>query len=151
MLHESGLVMNQIAELRLEINSARLSVLEAAIKIDEGDAKAAMQEIAIAKVHVPRVLLRAVDYAIQIYGAAGISQDTPLAYMMATARTMRIVDGPDEVHLLQLGKQESKRASAVRSRLVEQEAASRDLMKSYNLHKADPLHLGWTWETKPKL
>lgn len=76
----------------------------AAITIDQGSAKTALKEIAQAKVLVPKTLLQTLDWAIQAYGAAGVCQDTPLAYMWAHGRTMRIVDGPDEVHLMQLGE-----------------------------------------------
>ncbi|KAJ9150191.1 Acyl-CoA dehydrogenase/oxidase [Pleurostoma richardsiae] len=151
MLHEHGLVLSRVARARIGIDSARLVVLNAAVKMDEGNAKLAMKEIAEAKVLVPQVLDRVLDNAIQIYGGAGVSQDTPLAYMWASARTMRLVDGPDEVHLLQLGKRECRRAQEVRERLEKQKVLEEKLFQYYNLSKVDPLHLGWTHETKPKL
>lgn len=151
MLHEHSLIISQVARARIEIDSTRLLVLNAAAKMDDGNAKAAMKEIAEAKIAVPHMLGRVLDDAIQVYGGAGVSQDTPLAYMWATARTMRLVDGPDEVHLMQLGKREDKRAAAVRARLESQKSLSEELFKRYNVRKEDPLHMGWTAETKPKL
>lgn len=150
MLHEYGSVLRQAAEARIEIDSARLVVLNAASKIDKGDAKLALQEIAEAKVLVPRVLTRILDDVIQVYGAEGISQDTPLAYMWACARTMRMVDGPDEVHLLQLGKRESRRAGTIRNLLGRQNVLERELFSHYKLSKTDNLFMGWTQETKPR-
>lgn len=151
MLHEHGLVLSQVARARVEIDSSRLVVLNAAIKIDEGNAKLALREIAQAKILVPQMLGRVLDDAIQIFGGAGVSQDTPLAQMWASARTMRIVDGPDEVHLLQLGRGEAKRAEAVRALLAKQSALEADFFAAYGLSKVDRLQLGWTSDTKPKL
>lgn len=71
-------------------------MLNAAIKIDQRDAKYALKEIAEAKVKVPQVALEVIDRAIQAHGAQGVCQDTPLAYMWAHLRTLRIADGPDE-------------------------------------------------------
>ncbi|KAH6697231.1 acyl-CoA dehydrogenase/oxidase [Plectosphaerella plurivora] len=151
MLHEHGLVLSQIARARVEIDSSRLVVLNAAIKIDEGNAKQALKEIAQAKILVPQMLGRVLDDAIQVFGGAGVSQDTPLAQMWASARTMRIVDGPDEVHLLQLGRGEAKRAEAVKALLAKQERLEAEFFAAYGLTKVDRLQLGWTAETKPKL
>ncbi|KAK1763983.1 hypothetical protein QBC33DRAFT_613416 [Phialemonium atrogriseum] len=151
MLHEHGLVVSKVAQARIDIDSARLVVLDAAVKMDNGNAKLAMKEIASAKVLVPQMLSRILDDAIQVYGGAGVSQDTPLAYMWASARTMRLVDGPDEVHLLQLGKHELRRAASIRDRLGRQKTAEEDLLRQYNMKKLDPLHMGWSSETKPRL
>ncbi|KUL84709.1 hypothetical protein ZTR_07628 [Talaromyces verruculosus] len=107
-LSSHGVILEWLARSRIEIDAARLLVLNAAIKIDQGDARSALKEIAEAKVFVPAVTLTVIDRAIQAFGAAGISQDTPLAAMWANARTLRIVDGPDEVHLQQLAKRENK-------------------------------------------
>ncbi|KAM0330105.1 hypothetical protein ACHAQA_004277 [Verticillium albo-atrum] len=134
-----------------EIDASRLVVLNAAIKIDEGNAKVALKEIAEAKILVPEMLSRVLDGAIQVYGGAGVSQDTPLAQMWANARTMRLVDGPDEVHMLQLGRRESRRADATRTLLAQQKALEAEVFKKYNMIKLDSLHMGWTSETKPKL
>lgn len=93
MLSEHGVMIERIGRMRVEIDAARLVVLDAAIKIDGADAKAAKKEIAQAKILVPEVLLRSIDQAIQAYGGAGVCQDTPLPKMYASGRTMRIVDG----------------------------------------------------------
>lgn len=76
--------------------------MNAAIKIDELNAKRALLEIAEAKILVPSTTLTVLDRAMQAFGGAGLSQDTPLAVMWANARTLRIVDGPDEAHLMQV-------------------------------------------------
>ncbi|KAL4919426.1 hypothetical protein BDW62DRAFT_209661 [Aspergillus aurantiobrunneus] len=107
-LSSHGVILEWLAKSRIEIDSARLIVLNAAIKIDQGDAKFALKEIAQAKVLVPQAALTVIDRAVQAYGAAGVSQDTPLANLWALIRTLRIADGPDEVHLQQLGKRENK-------------------------------------------
>ncbi|KAH7240514.1 hypothetical protein FSOLCH5_010742 [Fusarium solani] len=151
MLHEHGHVITQVAQARVDIDASRFVVLNAAVKIDKGGAKSAIREIAEAKILVPKMLCRILDNAIQIYGGAGVSQDTPLAYMWASARTMRLVDGPDEVHMLQLGRRESRRAEAVRARLQAQKELEQDLFSAYKLDKVDALHMGWTSDTKPKL
>jgi acyl-CoA dehydrogenase len=107
-LSSHGVILEWLARSRIEIDAARLIVLNAAIKIDQKDARSALKEIAEAKVFVPTITLAVIDRAIQAFGAAGISQDTPLSAMWANARTLRIVDGPDEVHLQQLAKRENK-------------------------------------------
>ncbi|KAH6880344.1 acyl-CoA dehydrogenase/oxidase C-terminal, partial [Thelonectria olida] len=151
MLHEHGLVISQVAQARIEIDPCRLVVLNAAIKIDNEGAKLGMKEIAEAKIAVPQMLGRVLDNAIQVYGGAGVSQDTPLAYMWASARTMRLVDGPDEVHILQLGKREGRRAGIIRDRLRAQKVLEETMFEQYRLNKVDALDMGWTSETKPKL
>jgi alkylation response protein AidB-like acyl-CoA dehydrogenase len=88
----------RIADARIAIDQARLLTLYAAWKIDEVGALAAMIEISAIKVVAPNVLQRVVDDAIQIHGGAGVSSDTPLARLFAQARTLRLADGPDEVH-----------------------------------------------------
>ena len=88
----------RIADLRIAIDQARLLTLHAAWKIDTLGARAAQAEIAAIKVVAPSVLQRVVDEAIQMFGAAGLSDDLPLAALFATARALRIVDGPDAVH-----------------------------------------------------
>ncbi|KAI9924442.1 hypothetical protein ASPWEDRAFT_167420 [Aspergillus wentii DTO 134E9] len=107
-LSSHGVILEWIAKSRIEIDAARLIVLNAAIKIDQGDAKSALKEIAQAKVLVPQTALTIIDRAVQAYGAAGVCQDTPLANLWAMIRTLRIADGPDEVHLQQLGRRENK-------------------------------------------
>lgn len=108
-LSQHGTILEWIAQSRIEIEAGRLLVLQAADKIDRSDAKGAMGMIAQAKVFVPSMTLRVVDRAVQAHGAAGVSQDFPLAKMWAHQRTLRIADGPDEVHLNQLGRTENKR------------------------------------------
>ena len=99
----------RIARARIDIQMARLLTLDAAQKIDLLGAKAARSEIAQIKVAVPDVALRILDEAIQMHGGAGVTQDFPLAALWAGARTMRIVDGPDAVHLMSIGRMELKK------------------------------------------
>ena len=119
-LNEHGVILEWIAKSRLEIDAARLVVLNAAMKIDEKDAKNALKEIAEAKVLCPQMALTVIDRAVQSYGGAGVCQDTPLANMWAGIRTLRIADGPDEVHLQQMGKNENKRSEEIREKLEKQ-------------------------------
>jgi acyl-CoA dehydrogenase len=117
-LSSHGVILEWIAKSRIDIDAARLIVLNAAIKIDQGDAKSALKEIAQAKVLAPQTALTVIDRAVQAYGAAGVCQDTPLAYLWAGIRTLRIADGPDEVHLQQLGRRENRsRKDAVTKKL----------------------------------
>ncbi|HYC66595.1 acyl-CoA dehydrogenase family protein [Brevundimonas sp.] len=88
----------RVAEARTEIEMCRLLVLKAAWMMDNGGAKNARSEIAQIKVAAPRMALKVIDDAIQAFGGAGVSADTPLAEMYAMVRTLRIADGPDEVH-----------------------------------------------------
>ena len=119
-LNEHGVILEWIAKSRMEIDASRLIVLNAAMKIDEKDAKNALKEIAEAKVLVPQMALTVIDRAVQSYGAGGVCQDTPLANMWAQIRTLRIADGPDEVHLQQMGKNENRRSEEIRERLERQ-------------------------------
>ncbi len=89
----------RVARARIAIDQVRLLTLYAAWKIDRVGALAAMTEIAAIKVAAPNVLQEVVDAAIQLHGGAGVSRDTPLAALFAQARTLRLADGPDEVHL----------------------------------------------------
>jgi acyl-CoA dehydrogenase len=109
--------------------------------IDSADAKFALKEIAEAKVFVPRVALDVIDKAIQAYGGAGVSQDTPLANMYAHGRTMRIVDGPDEVHMLQLGRNENKRGKALLEKIQGYKKKTDEYLDMYGLAKRDILQL----------
>lgn len=140
-LHEHGVMLDRIARSRIDIDAARLIVCNAAIMIDQSNAKGALKEIAEAKVLVPQTLLRTLDWAIQAYGAAGVCQDTPLANMWAHGRTMRIVDGPDEVHLQQLGRNENKRGKAMKEQIERQKAKSEELFGVYGIKRKDPLEL----------
>ncbi|KIW88797.1 uncharacterized protein Z519_10844 [Cladophialophora bantiana CBS 173.52] len=141
LLAEHGIMLERVARSRIEIDAARLAVLNAAIKIDQSNAKDALKEIAEVKVQVPNVLLDVLDRAIQAYGGAGVSQDTPLANMWASGRTMRIVDGPDEVHILQLGRNENKRGPALLKRIEAQKKKTQELFRQYGLEAKDPLAL----------
>ena len=105
-LAEQGVVQQQIAESRMEIEQARLLTLKTAWLIDNGGVKGARTEIAAIKVIAPRVALSVLDRAIQIHGGAGVSDDFPLASMYAHARTLRLADGPDEVHVRTVARQE---------------------------------------------
>ena len=134
-LSEHGVLLERLARSRMEIDAARLVVLNAALMIDEAGAKGALKEIAEAKVLVPETTLAVIDRAIQSFGGAGVSQDTPLASMWANSRTLRIVDGPDEVHLQQMGKNENKRAKEVTARIAWQKQASERLFRQYGTPK----------------
>jgi len=139
MLNEHGVILEWIAKSRLEIDSARLIVLNAAIKIDESNAKGALKEIAEAKVMVPQMALTVIDRAVQSYGGAGVCQDTPLANMWAQIRTLRIADGPDEVHLQQMGKNENKRGKEVMAKLNWQKEAGQRLLKQHGVQQKSRL------------
>jgi acyl-CoA dehydrogenase len=130
-LASHGVILEWIAKSRIEIDAARLIVLNAAICIDSADAKAALKEIAQAKVLVPQMALTVIDRAIQAHGGMGVCQDTPLAGMWANVRTLRIADGPDEVHLQQMGKRENRqRKTATVAKLQWQKEAERRLLKA---------------------
>jgi acyl-CoA dehydrogenase len=103
-LAEQGMVQDWISTSQIEIEQARLLTLKAAWMIDALGKKAAMNEIAMIKIAVPKMLTDVVDRAIQLYGGAGVSDDFPLASMWAHGRTLHIVDGPDEVHKRSLAK-----------------------------------------------
>lgn len=107
-LVQQGVVQEWIAQARIDIEQARLLVLKSAWMIDTHGVKNARKEIAAIKVAVPKMAERIIDHAIQSYGGAGVSQDTPLAAMYAGIRSMRIVDGPDEVHIRDIARLEIK-------------------------------------------
>ncbi|MDC3377172.1 acyl-CoA dehydrogenase family protein [Candidatus Nanopelagicales bacterium] len=108
-LADQGVIRESIALSRIEIEQARLLTLKAAAMIDEVGAKGARTEIAAIKVVAPRVACDVIDRAIQIHGGAGVSDDTPLAAMYAGARSLRLADGPDEVHLRDIARVELRR------------------------------------------
>ena len=111
-LAERGSIREGIARSRIEIDQARLLVLNAAHRIDSVGAKHARREIAMIKVVAPVMALAVIDRAIQVHGGAGVSQDTFLARAWAQARTLRLADGPDEVHLESVARLEIGRDGA---------------------------------------
>jgi acyl-CoA dehydrogenase len=105
-LAEQGVMIERIANSRIMIDQSRLLVLHAAWKMDTAGNKEARREIAEIKVAIPNMACQVIDWAVQTHGAGGVTKDFGLARMFATARIMRIVDGPDEVHQFQLGRLE---------------------------------------------
>lgn len=134
-------MLERVARSRIEIDTARLTVLNAALMIDSKDAKHALKEIAEAKVQIPSMALEVIDRAVQAFGGAGVCQDTPLANMWAHGRTMRIVDGPDEVHILQLGRNENKRGNFLLEKQKWQKAKTDEMAKAYGITRRDVLQL----------
>jgi acyl-CoA dehydrogenase len=108
-LAELGANFDIITECRMEIEMARLLCLKAAWMIDQGDARAAAPWISQIKVVAPRVALKVVDEAVQMFGGAGVSQDTPLARSWTHLRTLRLADGPDAVHRRQVARAELRK------------------------------------------
>jgi len=111
---EQGVVQEWIADSRIEIDQARLLTQHAAWMLDEGGPKGARNEISAIKVVAPNMACRVIDRAIQAFGGAGVSQDTPLAEMYAAARTLRLADGPDEVHRMVIARRELRRYEPAR-------------------------------------
>ena len=108
-LARQGVIREWIAEARIEIEQARLLVLKTAWLIDTVGSRGAATEIAAIKVVVPRMTCRILDRAIQLHGGGGVSDDFPLAALYAGMRTLRIADGPDEVHLRTVGRRELRK------------------------------------------
>ncbi len=109
LVAQHGLIQDWIAEARIAIDQAREYVLHVAHLMDTVGNKAAAQEISGIKVAVPVMALEVIDRAIQVHGAAGVTQFTPLAEMYAHMRTLRIADGPDEVHKMTIARREIRR------------------------------------------
>lgn len=103
---DQGVTRERIAEARIMIDSARLLTLNAASKMDTAGNKAARKEIAMIKVLAPNVAVQVIDWAMQVHGGAGVSDDFCLAHAYAMARTLRFADGPDEVHRDQIARLE---------------------------------------------
>jgi acyl-CoA dehydrogenase len=108
-LHQHGAIGDWIARSRIEIDQARLLVLKTAWMIDQFGAKHAQKEISMIKALVPGVYTAVCDRAMQVFGAMGISPDTPLADMWTWGRALRFADGPDEVHLQNIARIEIKK------------------------------------------
>ncbi|KEY73295.1 hypothetical protein S7711_01414 [Stachybotrys chartarum IBT 7711] len=138
LLREHGVILEWIAKSRIEIDAARLIVLNAAIKMDEYGPKKALKEIAEAKVLIPQTALAVIDRAVQSFGGAGVSQDTPLASMWAGIRTLRLADGPDEVHLQQMGRNENRRGKEAADKIKWQQDKTAELMKQYGVQNVEP-------------
>ena len=105
-ISEQGVVREMIAKSRIEIDQARLLTLKAADMMDKYGNKIAKKEIAMIKIVAPNMATNVIDRAIQVHGGGGVSSEFPLAAAWAMARTLRLADGPDEVHLAQLAKLE---------------------------------------------
>jgi acyl-CoA dehydrogenase len=106
---EQGVIQEWIAESRIEIDQARLLTYNAAWLMDTVGNRAARTEISAIKVAVPSIALKVVDRAIQAHGAGGVSDDFPLASLYAGLRTLRIADGPDEVHKMVIARRELRK------------------------------------------
>jgi acyl-CoA dehydrogenase len=108
-LAEQGVWRERIAEARMKVDQARLLVLKAAWMMDTAGNKAAQKEIAMIKVVAPNVACQVIDQAIQLFGGAGVTDDFGLGWAYAMSRTLRIADGPDEVHRNHVAKLEIAR------------------------------------------
>ncbi|XP_068092380.1 acyl-CoA dehydrogenase family member 11 [Hyperolius riggenbachi] len=116
-LYQHEVVAHWIAESRIAIEQARLLTLKAAKAIDTVGSARARKEIAMIKVVAPRMACQVADRAIQVFGGAGVSQDVPVPFLYAVARTLRIADGPDEVHLSAIAKMELMEQAKLISRM----------------------------------
>jgi acyl-CoA dehydrogenase len=107
-LHQHGSIGEWIAQSRIEIETARLLVLKAAWMMDNVGARAARKEISMIKALIPTVHTAVADRAMQVFGAMGLTPDTPLADIYTWGRALRYADGPDEVHLQAIARMEIK-------------------------------------------
>ena len=114
LLSDQGVTRERIANSRILIDQARFLVLNAADRMDKVGNKEARREIAMIKVAAPNMACQVVDWAMQVYGGAAVSEDTPLAAMYSGARTIRFADGPDEVHRNQIAKLELEQYLSVK-------------------------------------
>jgi acyl-CoA dehydrogenase len=103
---DQGVTRERIANARMLIDQARFLTLNAAWMMDTAGNKVAKKEIAMIKVVAPNMACQVIDWAIQVHGGGGVSDDFPLAHAYANARTLRFADGPDEVHRNQIAKHE---------------------------------------------
>jgi acyl-CoA dehydrogenase len=133
-LAEQGVVRDLIAQSRIDIDQVRLYVQKTAWLIDRYGAKGARTEISGIKVAAPAMATTVIDRAIEVFGAAGISDDTPLAYFYAWARALRIVDGPDAVHRRAVAREELRRTPPYTG--AEQNPAHRALREGTPAHEA---------------
>lgn len=117
------------SQYKIDVEKCRILVLNAAHTIDVKGPKGAMREIAMAKIEVPRKVLQILDWCIQMFGAEGVSQDTPLARAYAETRTLRIADGPDEAHLGQLARNNAKDFPKIEKYFEELEQSRLDVAK----------------------
>ncbi len=117
-LHQHGVVADWIARSRIEIDQARLLVLKTAWLIDRHGAKGAAKEISMIKALVPRLQTEVVDRAMQVFGAMGLTPDTPLADLWTWGRALRLADGPDEVHIRSIARREMREAEARRGTMA---------------------------------
>jgi len=118
LIKDFSSVRQEIARTRCDIEQARLLTLSAADKIDQHGIKGAKDLIAMIKIVAPKMVCEVTDRAIQIYGGMGVSNDTPLASFYAGARTLRLADGPDEVHMYQLGRNTIKQVLAAQAESI---------------------------------
>ncbi len=109
-------IQDWIAESRIEIDQARLLILRAAWRMDKEGNKAARTDVSAIKIVAARLQTRVLDRAIQVFGAAGLTDDTPLAYLWTWGRALRFIDGPDEVHLRTVANAEIKKTGALPKR-----------------------------------
>ena len=105
-LAEQSSILMDIAKSRVDIDSTRLLCLNAAHHMDVAGNKAAKNDIAAIKIAAPIMAKTVIDRAMQVYGGEGLSQDTPLAHLFTAARTLQLADGPDEVHMTAVAKNE---------------------------------------------